>query len=174
MPDGRAMERAVALLEAADRPVVMAATNLYWGRGEVALRQLAEARGIPVFLNGMGRGCIPADHPLAFSRARADGLKGRTSRSWVNVVSVVGNNGIWALEKHPMELLYGYSVAAELRPGTRYDRVVEALPRRARRAARRRQARARPRVRERPARAGQRPHRPGGRLSAPVEPGVAC
>ena len=40
---------------------------------------------------------------------------------------MVGNNGIWALEKHPMEFLYGYSVAAELRPGTRYDQVVEAL-----------------------------------------------
>jgi acetolactate synthase-1/2/3 large subunit len=26
-----------------------------------------------------------------------------------------------------MEMLYGYSVAAELRPGTRYDLVVEAL-----------------------------------------------
>ena len=33
----------------------------------------------------------------------------------------------WALEKHPMEFLYGYSVAAELRPETRYDQVVEAL-----------------------------------------------
>src|SRR6187431_1517498 len=41
--------------------------------------------------------------------------------------AVVGNNGIWALEKHPMEFLYGYSVAAELRPETRYDRVVEVL-----------------------------------------------
>jgi acetolactate synthase-1/2/3 large subunit len=40
---------------------------------------------------------------------------------------VVGNNGIWGLEKHPMEFLYGYSVAADLRPGTRYDEVVSAL-----------------------------------------------
>jgi len=40
---------------------------------------------------------------------------------------VMGNNGIWALEKHPMEFLYGYSVAAELRPGTRYDLLVETL-----------------------------------------------
>jgi thiamine pyrophosphate-dependent acetolactate synthase large subunit-like protein len=39
----------------------------------------------------------------------------------------MGNNGIWALEKHPMEFLYGYSVAADLRPATRYDQVVEAL-----------------------------------------------
>jgi thiamine pyrophosphate-dependent acetolactate synthase large subunit-like protein len=43
------------------------------------------------------------------------------------VVGVMGNNGIWALEKHPMEFLYGYSVAAELRPETRYDQMVEAL-----------------------------------------------
>ena len=49
------------------------------------------------------------------------------ARHGVDVVSVMGNNGIWALEKHPMESLYGYSVAAELRPGTRYDKVVEAL-----------------------------------------------
>jgi acetolactate synthase-1/2/3 large subunit len=45
----------------------------------------------------------------------------------VPVVSVIGNNGIWALEKHPMEALYGYSVVAELRPETRYDEVVRAL-----------------------------------------------
>jgi acetolactate synthase-1/2/3 large subunit len=49
------------------------------------------------------------------------------ARHGVAVVAVMGNNGIWALEKHPMEFLYGYSVAAELRPRTRYDGVVEAL-----------------------------------------------
>ena len=49
------------------------------------------------------------------------------ARHGVNVVGVMGNNGIWALEKHPMEFLYGYSVAAELTPGTRYDKLVEAL-----------------------------------------------
>ena len=48
-------------------------------------------------------------------------------RHGLPVVGVIGNNGIWALEKHPMEFLYGYSVAAELRPETRYDEVVEAL-----------------------------------------------
>jgi acetolactate synthase-1/2/3 large subunit len=49
------------------------------------------------------------------------------ARHGVNVVGVMGNNGIWALEKHPMEFLYGYSVAADLRPETRYDQVVAAL-----------------------------------------------
>jgi acetolactate synthase-1/2/3 large subunit len=40
---------------------------------------------------------------------------------------VMGNNGIWGLEKHPMRFLYGYDVAAELRQETRYDEVVRAL-----------------------------------------------
>ena len=48
-------------------------------------------------------------------------------RHGVPVVGVMGNNGIWALEKHPMEFLYGYSVAADLQPGLRYDEVVKAL-----------------------------------------------
>ncbi|MGW0657634.1 acetolactate synthase [Streptodolium elevatio] len=43
------------------------------------------------------------------------------------VVMVVGNNGIWGLEKHPMRMLYGYDVAADLAPATRYDEVVRAL-----------------------------------------------
>ncbi|MGW0228904.1 acetolactate synthase [Actinopolymorpha singaporensis] len=43
------------------------------------------------------------------------------------VVMVVGNNGCWGLEKHPMRMLYGYDVATDLRPATRYDQVVRAL-----------------------------------------------
>jgi thiamine pyrophosphate-dependent acetolactate synthase large subunit-like protein len=69
------IEEAAALLAAAERPAIMAGTGLYWGHGERELRELAEALGIPVFLNGLGRGCLPADHELAFSRARGPGLK---------------------------------------------------------------------------------------------------
>ena len=43
------------------------------------------------------------------------------------VVMVVGNNGIWGLEKHPMQMIYGYDVACDLQPATRYDEVVKAL-----------------------------------------------
>ena len=32
------------------------------------------------------------------------------------VVMICGNNGIWGLEKHPMQALYGYDVAADLQP----------------------------------------------------------
>jgi acetolactate synthase I/II/III large subunit len=70
------IEEAAALLASAERPAIMAGSGLYWGRGEDELRALAEALGIPVFLNGLGRGCLPADHELAFSRARGAGLGG--------------------------------------------------------------------------------------------------
>jgi acetolactate synthase-1/2/3 large subunit len=69
------VSRVAALLADAERPVIMAGTGLYWGRGEEALRELAEDAGIPVFLNGLGRGCLPADHELAFSRVRSRALK---------------------------------------------------------------------------------------------------
>ncbi|HXN39679.1 MAG TPA: acetolactate synthase [Solirubrobacteraceae bacterium] len=310
--DARSIERAGELLRAAERPVIMAGTDLYWAHGETALADLAQTLRIPVFLNGLARGCLAADHELFFSRARSQALTGAdvalvvgvpmdfrlgfggafgeeteivvidaaepersparavaaecygsiaatladlrgaagaaalSSEPWisglrateterreaersereddraplhpmrlyaelaqvldrdaivvgdggdfvsyagrvvdsyqpgcwldpgpfgclgtgpgyalaaklahperqvvvllgdgafgfsglefdtlarhgVNVVAVMGNNGIWGLEKHPMEFLYGYSVAADLRPGTRYDSVVEAL-----------------------------------------------
>jgi thiamine pyrophosphate-dependent acetolactate synthase large subunit-like protein len=70
------VEEAAALLAAAERPAIMAGTGLYWAHGEGELRLLAEVLGIPVFLNGLGRGCLPADHELAFSRARGTALQG--------------------------------------------------------------------------------------------------
>jgi acetolactate synthase-1/2/3 large subunit len=73
---GRELDRAVTLLSEAERPVIMAGTGLYWGHGEKALRALAEELRIPVFLNGLGRGCLPSDHELCFSRARGAGLSG--------------------------------------------------------------------------------------------------
>jgi acetolactate synthase I/II/III large subunit len=317
---GEAIEAAGRLLGGAERPVIMAGTDLYWGHGEAPLRELAETLCIPVFLNGLARGCVAADHELSFSRTRSRALREadvalvvgvpmdfrlgfggvfgeeteivaidvaqpqrqhprepavelygslretlsdlrqavserlgatgtdgeRPSRAWVaqlraaetelregeraelqdarsplhplrvyaelaevlardaivigdggdfvsyagrvvdsfepgcwldpgpfgclgagpgyalaaklarperqvvlllgdgafgfagmewdtlarhgvDVVGVIGNNGVWGLEKHPMELVYGYSVAADLRPGTRYDQVAEAL-----------------------------------------------
>jgi acetolactate synthase-1/2/3 large subunit len=73
LPD---VAEAASLLRGASRPVVMAGTGLYWAHGEDALRELAEELSLPVFLNGLARGCVPADHPQFFSRARSAGLKG--------------------------------------------------------------------------------------------------
>ena len=70
------VEEAAKLLAEAERPAIMAGTNLYWAQAENELRELAEALGIPVFLNGLGRGCLPPDNELYFSRARGAGLGG--------------------------------------------------------------------------------------------------
>jgi len=74
--DTDSIERAARLLREAERPVVMAGTDLYWGHGEQTLLELAETLRIPVFLNGLARGCVPADHELFFSRTRSQALKG--------------------------------------------------------------------------------------------------
>jgi acetolactate synthase-1/2/3 large subunit len=63
------------------------------------------------------------DGAFGFSAMDVDTLV----RHRLPVVMIVGNNGIWGLEKHPMRKLYGSDVAADLRPGCRYDLVVEAL-----------------------------------------------
>jgi acetolactate synthase-1/2/3 large subunit len=63
------------------------------------------------------------DGAAGFSLMDVDSLV----RHRLPVVMVVGNNSIWALEKGPMQMLYGYDVAADLAPQTRYDEVVRAL-----------------------------------------------
>jgi acetolactate synthase I/II/III large subunit len=73
--DGGELDRAAELLRAASKPVVMAGTGLYWAHGEQAVRSLCGELQIPVFLNGLARGCVPADHPMFFSRARGAALK---------------------------------------------------------------------------------------------------
>ncbi|MBK5230257.1 MAG: hypothetical protein JJE27_03695, partial [Thermoleophilia bacterium] len=74
--DGSLVDRAAALLAGAERPVVMAGTGLYWAHAEHELRRLSERLQVPVFLNGLGRGCLPADHENFYSRARSTALKG--------------------------------------------------------------------------------------------------
>ncbi|MDQ6918795.1 MAG: acetolactate synthase [Candidatus Dormibacteraeota bacterium] len=66
---------------------------------------------------------LSGDGAFGFSGMEFDSLV----RHQVPVICVIGNNGIWATEKHPMQTMLGTSIAADLRPGTRYDKVVEAL-----------------------------------------------
>ncbi len=75
LADATQVDRAVELLRGAERPVIFAGTDLYWGRGEAALTALSEEAGIPVFLDGLARGCLPADHDNLFSRSRAEALR---------------------------------------------------------------------------------------------------
>jgi acetolactate synthase I/II/III large subunit len=63
------------------------------------------------------------DGAAGFSLMDADSLV----RQGLPVVMVVGNNGMWGLEKHPMQAIYGWDMACDLQPGCRYDEVVTAL-----------------------------------------------
>jgi acetolactate synthase-1/2/3 large subunit len=75
-PDPGSIEAVVRLISSAGHPVLVAGSNVYLDRAEGALVKLAEHANLPVFTNGQGRGCIPADHRLAFSRARSTAFKG--------------------------------------------------------------------------------------------------
>jgi acetolactate synthase-1/2/3 large subunit len=66
---------------------------------------------------------LSGDGAFGFSAMEFDTMV----RHKIPVVCVVGNNGIWALEKHPMLNMLGTSIAADLGDRTRYDKVVEAL-----------------------------------------------
>jgi len=64
------------LIEKAERPVIMAGSNVFMDNAETQLRSLVERARIPAFMNGQGRGCIPADHELAFARSRSQAFGG--------------------------------------------------------------------------------------------------
>jgi acetolactate synthase I/II/III large subunit len=83
-PDPEQVAQAGRLLAAAHRPVIIAGSDVYGGGAVPALREAAEALQIPVFANGMGRGCLPAGHPLRFAKAR------RVALAEADVVAVVG------------------------------------------------------------------------------------
>ena len=75
-PDPDAIAAVSRLVGAAERPVLVAGGDVYWEGAESALVAFAEAARVPVFVNGMGRGTIPADHDLAFARTRSVAFKG--------------------------------------------------------------------------------------------------
>jgi acetolactate synthase-1/2/3 large subunit len=83
-PDPMQLARAAALLAEAHQPAAIAGTDVHLGEATDALLEFVESNQIPTFVNGLGRGCLPADHQLAFSRTR--GLL----KSAADVVVVIG------------------------------------------------------------------------------------
>ncbi|MEV4755388.1 acetolactate synthase [Micromonospora sp. NPDC049559] len=83
-PDPEEVAKAAALVAGAQRPVIVAGSDVYAGDAVAELRAAAEALQVPVFTNGMGRGALPPEHPLAFAKARRTALRG------ADVVVVIG------------------------------------------------------------------------------------
>jgi acetolactate synthase-1/2/3 large subunit len=68
----------VALINAAERPVVLAGHGIILGGAEAALQAFAERTQIPVALTLLGIGGFPASHPLNL------GMMGMHGEAWVN------------------------------------------------------------------------------------------
>jgi thiamine pyrophosphate-dependent acetolactate synthase large subunit-like protein len=68
-PDPRAIDQAVALLRAAERPIIVSSNGVFYSRAWDALRRLAERAQIPVVESGATKGQFPADHELSADAA---------------------------------------------------------------------------------------------------------
>src|SRR5712692_8419017 len=73
-PDAESVQRLAELLGRAAHPVVMAGSGVYWDDAAKDLQSFTERAGVPVFMNGAGRGCLPSDHPNAFAQSRGFAL----------------------------------------------------------------------------------------------------
>jgi acetolactate synthase-1/2/3 large subunit len=69
-PDPASVEAVGALVAEAERPAFIVGSDVYWDGAWEALAQAVEVLRVPCFFNGLGRGCLPADHELAFLRTR--------------------------------------------------------------------------------------------------------
>ncbi len=68
----------IALINAAQRPVILAGHGIILGGGEAAIRAFAEKTQIPIAMTLLGIGSVPASHPLNL------GMMGMHGEAWVN------------------------------------------------------------------------------------------
>ena len=61
--------RVLEMLRAAERPVVIAGSGVWWGCAEQTLRKFIERTGLPLYTITMARGAVPDDHPLVMGYA---------------------------------------------------------------------------------------------------------
>src|SRR4051812_42161740 len=76
VPEPAALDRAVALIRGAERPLIVAGGGVIYSGATDELRAFAEATGVPVGETQAGKGALPWDHPQA---AGAIGATGTTA-----------------------------------------------------------------------------------------------
>ncbi len=72
-PDSRALDRAAAMIHAADRPMIVAGGGVIYSEATGALQQFVEMTGIPVGETQAGKGSLPYDHPSNLGAVGATG-----------------------------------------------------------------------------------------------------
>lgn len=72
--DPEYISKVVEILKNTERPMVLAGSDIWWTDAAEELREFIELIDSPVFLNAMGRGSLPADHPNLGSLGRRYGM----------------------------------------------------------------------------------------------------
>ena len=72
--DPEYISKVVEILKNTERPMVLAGSDVWWTDAAQELREFIELIDAPVFLNAMGRGSLPADHPNLGSLGRRYGM----------------------------------------------------------------------------------------------------
>lgn len=62
--DPEQIRAAIMLLSAAQRPLIVAGSGVFWSDAGAELRAFVEESGIPVLTRNLARGLVPDDHPL--------------------------------------------------------------------------------------------------------------
>ena len=75
MPDREDVTRALDLLKAAKKPVMMAGTSVKWSNASATIQKFIEKTHIPTFVNGMGRGTVKPGTPELLNRVRRESLQ---------------------------------------------------------------------------------------------------
>jgi len=73
--DPNAVERALEVLRAAERPLVIVGKGAAWARAENEVREFVRRTHLPFLATPMGKGVVPDDDPLSVAPARSFALQ---------------------------------------------------------------------------------------------------
>jgi oxalyl-CoA decarboxylase len=91
LPAPEAVDRAIALLANAERPLIVLGKGAAYSRADEQIREFIETTGLPFLPMSMAKGLLPDDHPQSAATARSLALR-RT-----DVVMLVGARLNWLL-----------------------------------------------------------------------------
>ncbi len=74
-PAQASIDEALAILKAAERPVMLAGTSVKWSNAARQLQGFIERTRIPTFVNGMGRGMVQPGTPELLNRVRKEAMQ---------------------------------------------------------------------------------------------------
>ncbi|MBT4521967.1 MAG: acetolactate synthase, partial [Halieaceae bacterium] len=69
-PGSSDVQEAIEILRSAEKPVILAGTNVKWSNAGDSLKRFISAAKIPTYVNGMARGILTFGHPQFFNRTR--------------------------------------------------------------------------------------------------------